>query len=156
MLDATGFTLSDDPPDSEPPAKREVKTEDAIAAIFAEKFKDRLRYCHDTGAWFEWDNNTWRMQKTPLAFHWVREICRDVAQDNNSAKVKAVLGKASTAGSVERFARADPALAVTADIWDQDHFLLGTPSGTVDLRTGELRPAMQTDYITKSTSVAPC
>ena len=33
--------------------------------------------------------------------------------------------------------------------------VLGTPGGTVDLRTGEVRPAAQKDYITKQTSVAP-
>jgi putative DNA primase/helicase len=33
--------------------------------------------------------------------------------------------------------------------------LLGTPGGTVDLRTGELRPARPEDMITKSTTVTP-
>jgi putative DNA primase/helicase len=33
--------------------------------------------------------------------------------------------------------------------------LLGTPTGTVDLRSGTLRNARATDFITKSTSVAP-
>jgi hypothetical protein len=43
--------------------------------------------------------------------------------------------------------RTDRAFAVTSAIWDQDPFLLGAPGGTVDLRTGQLRPAMQTDFI---------
>ena len=30
-------------------------------------------------------------------------------------------------------------MAVTSETWDRDPFLLGTPGGTVDLRTGELR-----------------
>ena len=33
--------------------------------------------------------------------------------------------------------------------------MLGTPGGTVDLRTGELRPAKPAEYITKQTGVAP-
>ena len=33
--------------------------------------------------------------------------------------------------------------------------MLGTPAGTVDLRTGLMRPARLTDYITKVTSIAP-
>jgi putative DNA primase/helicase len=44
---------------------------------------------------------------------------------------------------------------VEAGIWDRDPFLLGTPGGTVNLRNGQLRPARQTDFITKLTSVAP-
>ncbi len=128
-------------------------TEDGIASAFADHFKDRLRYCHDTGAWFEWDGNIWRKEETQLAFHWCRQICREVGQTVDSVKIKAILGKASTAAAVERFAKADRAFAVTAAIWDRDPFLLGTPAGTVDLRTGRLRPAMQSDFITKQTSV---
>ena len=65
------------------------------------------------------------------------------------------LAKASTAAAVERFAQADRALAVTSAIWDTDPFLLGTPAGVVNLRTGILRPAERTDYITRQTAVAP-
>ena len=39
--------------------------------------------------------------------------------------------------------------------WDRDPFLLGTPAGTVDLRTGELREPDPRDGITKITAVSP-
>jgi putative DNA primase/helicase len=38
---------------------------------------------------------------------------------------------------------------------EQRPYLLGTPKGTVDLRTGELQPPRPQDAISKSTSVAP-
>jgi hypothetical protein len=44
---------------------------------------------------------------------------------------------------------------VTSEIWDQDHFLLRTPSGTVDLRTGDVYEARPEDFITKLAAVAP-
>ena len=44
---------------------------------------------------------------------------------------------------------------MTADGWNSDPMLLGTPGGTVDLRTGELRESRREDGITKTTSVAP-
>src|SRR5262249_23686331 len=50
---------------------------------------------------------------------------------------------------------ADPVFAVTADKWNTDPYLLGTPGGTVDLRTGSLRTAVPREYITKLTAVAP-
>jgi putative DNA primase/helicase len=65
------------------------------------------------------------------------------------------MSKASFAGGVERFARADVGLAVTHEHWDCDAFLLGTPDGTVDLRSGELRAANPEDRITKVTACAP-
>jgi putative DNA primase/helicase len=128
-------------------------TEDEIATRFADRFKNLLRYCHDTDAWFEWDGGTWRKQETQLAFHWARHTCREAARAN--PRLKCTIAKASTAGAVERFARADPAFAVTARIWDRNPYLLGTPAGTMDLHTGRLQSAIQTDYITKSTTVAP-
>jgi putative DNA primase/helicase len=44
---------------------------------------------------------------------------------------------------------------VKHDYWDSDPWLLGTPGGTVDLRTGELRDSRREDAITKVTAVAP-
>ena len=44
---------------------------------------------------------------------------------------------------------------MTSAIWDRDPFLLGTPGGTLDLRTAELRDPVREDYITKLTSVTP-
>jgi putative DNA primase/helicase len=66
-----------------------------------------------------------------------------------------VAAKANTAAGVERFAQADPRLATISDEWDVDPWKLGTPGGTVDLRTGALTPARQADHITKQTAVAP-
>ena len=68
---------------------------------------------------------------------------------------RTTVGKKSFANGVEGFAQRDPEVAVTIDNWDRDEWLLGTPSGTVDLKTGKLRPAKQEDGITKATSVAP-
>jgi putative DNA primase/helicase len=124
-------------------------TEDTVATLFAEKYRSQLRYCHDTGAWFRWNGQIWARENTALAFDWCRSTCRMVGEGRK------IFGKASTASGVERFARADRAFAVTADIWDKDQFLLGTPNGTVEIRTGTLRPAHQLDYITKSTRVSP-
>jgi putative DNA primase/helicase len=130
-------------------------TEDGIALAFAERFKNELRYCHHTGAWFHWQGNWWKKEETKLAFNWSRNVCRDLGGASKNVKVKAAISKAATAAAVERFAQADRAFAVTSEIWDRDQWLLGTPHGVVDLRTGELRSARQADYITKQTSVAP-
>src|SRR5689334_23163708 len=108
-------------------------TEDGIALAFTARHRDRLRFCHDTGSWFEWDGSLWRQERTRLAFEWCRRICRDMGQVvAKNPKTIADFGKAKTAAAVERFAQADRAFAVTADVWDKDTFLLGTPSGTVD------------------------
>lgn len=127
-------------------------TEDGIALAFAARHKDSLRYCHTTGSWFQWNGARWEKEKTHLAFDWCRGMCREIPSSNKESKT---LEKAATARGVEAFCRADRAFAVTSEIWDADIFALGTPAGTVDLHTGHLLPALQEDYITKSTTVAP-
>jgi putative DNA primase/helicase len=52
-------------------------------------------------------------------------------------------------------ARADRRLAATSDQWDADPWLLNTPAGAVNLRTGDIRPHRREDYCTKITAVGP-
>lgn len=132
----------------------DIVTEDSAALRFAELYDGRLRFCHDTGAWFEWDGAAWRQNRTGLAYQWARELARRLC-DGESAKARYIISKTSFAAGVERFARSDPTFAVTAEGWDVDPWLLGTPDGTVDLRTGRLRPAEPNEGITKLTAVAP-
>ena len=52
--------------------------------------------------------------------------------------------------------RADRRQAATTAQWDRDTWLLGTPDGTIDLRTGKLQPPKLDNYITKiGVSITP-
>lgn len=124
-------------------------SEDQIALAFARRHRDRLRFDHSAGRWFEWTGTRWQRNETKLAFHFARELAREMSDGAKG------FSKASVASGVEAFARADPALAVTADLWDRDPLLMGTPAGTVDLRNGALQAARQNDLITKQTGIAP-
>jgi putative DNA primase/helicase len=127
-------------------------SEDGVARSFAIFYSDVLRYCHSTGAWFEWTGSYWRKNEVGLAPHYVRLLARDMSKGNKKANS---VRKKSFAAGVETFARNDPVFARTIEAWDKDPFLLGTPDGVVDLRSGKLRPADPADGITKLTSVAP-
>lgn len=127
-------------------------TEDKAAEYFAELYRDRLAYCHSIGCWFEFDGSVWRQQKTPLAFHYARQLMRSLSEN---LKSPGQFQKTKFAAGVERFAQADPVFARTSDHWNEDPYLLGTPTGTIDLRTGRSRPSMAGDYINRSTSVPP-
>ena len=48
-----------------------------------ELYAGKLRFCHDTRAWFEWDGNVWKPNHTGLAFHWARELARKLSKDEN-------------------------------------------------------------------------
>lgn len=129
-------------------------TEDGVALEFMKAHRDQLRYCHDTGRWYVWTGSHWQANRDHLAFHWARNLARKLNR-NAEFKTKAITGKTAFAGGVEKFAQRDRNFAVTADIWDRDAFLLGTPGGTVDLKTGQLREARREDHITKAAAVAP-
>jgi putative DNA primase/helicase len=129
-------------------------TEDGVALAFARKHGEALRYCHDTGGWYVWTGTHWRVNKDKIAFSWARQLVRSLNR-NAEFKTKAITGKASFAGAVEKFAQADRAFAVTGEAWDAALDLIGTPGGVVNLRTGDLRPAQRGDMMTKTTAVAP-
>ncbi|MBI0432817.1 hypothetical protein D9598_03105 [Roseomonas sp. KE0001] len=129
-------------------------TEHGVADEFARRFRNRLRYCHHTGAWFMWDGARWQQNETKLAFTWARRLVASLNR-RTEFKTRAVTGRTAFAAGVERFAQADEGMAVVSSAWDADPWLLGTPGGTVELRTGRLRPARQAEGITKATAVAP-
>jgi putative DNA primase/helicase len=126
-------------------------TEDRLAQAFEAQYKGQLHYDHHRGRWYVWDDEQgrWMLNEKRLAFHFAREVCRSLAEE------KKEFAKARVYGAVEQIAQSMPTFAVTSEVWDSDIWLLGTPAGTVDLRTGKLRPAAKEDYITKSTNVAP-
>jgi len=129
-------------------------TEDSAALEFAQLYRGKLLYDHNVGAWHEWTGSHWRRETTGLAFEWARQLARRLSAGKKAGTRKA-LCKTTFAAGVERFARVDRAFAVTASYWDRDPFLLGTPRGTIDLRTGALRAAAPADAISRLTAVAP-
>lgn len=58
--------------------------------------------------------------------------------------------------AVEHLAQADRRIAATAEQWDADPWLLNTPAGTIDLRTGTTTAHSYSDYLTKITGVSSC
>ncbi len=139
---------------AEPARLNDLVTEDEAALRFADLYRTRLRYCFSHGAWFEWTGSIWRRNNVGLAFDWARQLARRLAAEEPD-KVRYVTSKTAFAAGVERFCRSDEAFRVEAEHWDRDPLLLGTPGGTVDLRTGILGPADPVDAITKSVAVVP-
>jgi len=66
-----------------------------------------------------------------------------------------VLSERKTAKVSAALTEARPKLQIAVSDLDADGYLLNTPGGTVDLRTGEMRPHNPADYCTKITTVAP-
>ncbi len=136
------------------PEPNDIVTEDSAALEFKDRHAGTLLYDHDIGSWFQWCGSHWKKETTGLAFHFARDLARELANEQK-AKARYGLQKTTFASGVERFCRSDPAFAITSELWDADPFLLGTPGGVVDLRTGVLAAADPAHKITKITAVAP-
>ena len=130
-------------------------TEDAIALRFAEQHAGDLRYVAEWGKWFRWTGNRWEEEKTLYVFDLAKVLCREDSARCNKPSVSKMLASAKTRAAVVSMAREDRRIAATIDQWDTDLWLLNTPGGVVDLRTGTLRAHRPEDYMTRITAVAP-
>jgi putative DNA primase/helicase len=131
-------------------------TEEGLALKFVAKYRDRLRYVKPWNAWMEYDGARWRQEDTLLAYDLIRKECRAVAaKAKPGSKRNSELNKAKVRGAVETLSRSDRRIASTTDQWDADDWILNTPGGIIDLRTGENIGHDSSRFCTKITAVAP-
>jgi putative DNA primase/helicase len=127
----------------------------ALAQEFADQNIKLLRYVPLMGKWFVWDGKRWEMDVRLLARERAKQTCRQAATQCNKPKMAKLIASARTVSSVERLGQCDQRIVGLADQWDHDPWLLNTPSGTIELRTGKSKPHDPGDYITKLTGVSP-
>jgi putative DNA primase/helicase len=130
-------------------------TDEALALAFAARHANDLRYVAAWGKWLSWDGACWRFDDTLQAFDRAREVCREASAACNKGKVASAIASAKTVSAVERLAKADRRMAATIEQWDADPWLLNTPGGIIDLRTGKYIERKATNYMTRITAVAP-
>ncbi|MEO1512864.1 MAG: hypothetical protein AAFU70_12385, partial [Planctomycetota bacterium] len=114
-------------------------SEDYVARLFTARYRERFRFDHDAGRWYEWSGTRWQADGVNKVFDCCRSLCRE-ASESLRAKAQLSARRSAFVAGVEKMLRADPVHAVTQDIWDRDPFLLGSPGATIDLATGASRP----------------
>ena len=150
---------------------------DALALDLSKAgFSRDARYVHTWGKWLFWDGGKWAVDDRLLHMTLTRDFLRvkaqklmesaerkAAAQSENGKKALLKYGRdnakalrqASNVASVQSMARSNADLVATVDQFDADLMMLGTPGGTVDLKTGELSPPQRNHWITKHCSVTP-
>ena len=150
-------------------------THDSLALKLGEGWPD-ARYVAKWGRWLFWDEARWATDETRLHMtrcrgflrHKAEEVAEWAERKAEGLDAKAAedlrkwaqregdkLRSAYTVVQVIGLARSNETQAANVGQWDRDPMLLGTPGGTVDLRTGELRDPRPHDYIMKATAVEP-
>lgn len=117
-----------------------------------------LRHASGLG-WLVYDGARWvrdergeRMQRAKATVRSMYEQACSIGEDNaRQAVIKWALKSESRdkLAAMVSLAETEPAIAVCADDLDRDPWLLNVTNGTIDLRTGELRPHDRADLITK-------
>ena len=128
-------------------------SDEALALRFARSHAYHLSYVAPWGKWILWNGTHWQRDDTLRAFDLARQQSRFAAATCNKPKLAPMIASAKSVAAVERLARADRRIAATVDQWDSDPWLLNTPDGVIDLRSGRRREHRQSDYMTKITSV---
>jgi putative DNA primase/helicase len=132
-------------------------SEEALALRFSRQYEGELRYVDGWARWMCWDGTRWREDDTLAVFDRCRSICRRGSAECGDAqeRVAMKIAAAQTVAAIERLARADRRHAAIVEQWDADPWLLNTPTGTVDLRTGELHCHEREQHLTKVTAAGP-
>jgi putative DNA primase/helicase len=133
-------------------------SEFALAKAFADGPGVDWRYTAAWGLWAKWNSIRWVQDEKKLITWEARNCCAAVMQEHLADSTPAQRMKVATfktTNAVIGLALADPRIATGAAQWDADPWLLGTPAGIVDLRTGKTVPPDKTQFISKSTLVAP-
>lgn len=136
-------------------ASKPDTSEDALAIEFTKRHARELRYVAKWGAWLIWEGKRWKFEDTLKAFDMARLVARGAAKTCTDPREKSGIASAKTVAAIERLAHSDRTHAATVDIWDPDPWLLNTPGGIVDLRSGKTLPHNPAQYMTKMTAVAP-
>lgn len=138
------------PPPPTPPAG----SDDQLAATFAERHRDDLRHVAARRGWRIWDGQRWAADDLGAVMEAVRAELRWAA-DGDKSRTAIDLCSAKTVAAVERLARSDPRLAARPEDFDRDPWLLNTPAGVVDLRTGDCRASTPGDMLSQITAAGP-
>ncbi len=129
-----------------------LATDDDITEAFTQHHGDNWRYCARWGKWLVWTGQRWSVDEVLYVHHLSRMMCRNASAQAEKERQKNRLASSSTIHGIERLARSAQEHATHPDDWDRDIWLLNTPGGVIDLKTGSCREHNRADLMTRMTT----
>ncbi len=137
-----------------------------LAQKVVESCQPILRYCPALEKALVWDAGRWRPDAAMLAedtiklelrrlgkqFDGVGGTTQEIAANTREARAICSAGKVSAVWSL---VKSDRAIAVNPESLDYDSWILNTPAGMVDLKTGTMLPPDPDQLCSRTTSVTP-
>jgi putative DNA primase/helicase len=138
-----------------PAPERFGPTQDGLARALVTHYLDQLRYCPQRGRWLRWTGHRWLWDDAEHHRELIRALARRLPDGDGWARFKAGALSAAGVTGVERLARSDARVVVNFDHLDANPWALNTPSGIVDLRTGQMSAPDPAQLHTRSTGASP-
>jgi putative DNA primase/helicase len=143
-----------------PPADSDIRlTELGNARRLVRRFGVDLRHCHPWAKDLVYDGRRWALDRTGQVERWAKEvarlICAEAAAELDEDRRKLLMAHALRSEQMKSIraaaalARSEPGVPILPADLDRDPMLLNVANGSVDLRTGELRPPRREDFCTK-------
>jgi putative DNA primase/helicase len=120
----------------------------ANARRLVSAYGDRLRYVVPWRKWLCWDGARWAPDDTGQAVRYAKQVA-DTLPRNAKGGGPSRTQTAAGIAAMLTLAGTEPGIALAPGSLDADPYLLNTTTGTVDLRTGQLRAHEPADLLTK-------
>lgn len=131
--------------------------------------RKQLRFVPETGNWHIWAGHAWIQDRKNLADHLIRralvrlssalvEQAKGIGDEERRGQVRKFAASLQTRNALTKALpelQAHPRITLLLAEFDSDPWALNTPSGIVDLRTGELLPSDPSKLHSRSAAVAP-
>jgi len=129
------------------------------ARMLVNRHGKEICYVPPWNSWMIWTGTHWEQDQLGSVMQMAKESVLalyaqlpEITDKEDRKRIARHILKSEGRYSLEsmiKVAQTDPMVARRPDVWDKDQWLLNTLSGTIDLRTGELRPADSRDQLTK-------
>jgi putative DNA primase/helicase len=134
------------------------------ARAFVADHGHTVRYCYPWDAWLVWTNTHWERDTSGevmrLAKETVKRLAHRIEGLSDEKQIAEFLAHIKSSLSTSRLealvrnARSEAGIAVQPQDLDTHPWLLNCTNGTLDLRTGTLRPHRQGDLLTRCLAIA--
>jgi len=145
---------------------RESRSDKGNAKRFILNHEGNLKFCYPWKKWLRWDGRRWEVDQNGSVFRNAKAVSEkmwdDIAtfrRDVSEETLKQALAFAMFSGSnraicnMVHLAESEDGHQFMPSELDSNPWLFNCPNGTIDLRTGELKPHEKSDLITQMSPV---